>query len=496
MQEIQSVDKKYRCRLIQIYIYVMFSIYPLIYHNFYYDIVTCKYIFFLCATGILLVLLLFSIPDKYFNELNLKNMHLNSNDYFVIGFLAVNVVSVILSDNRLYAITGADGRNMGLLTVVAMCTLYFVISRNYVESSTFYYVLCVGSIGVSVLGIMNFLDIDILGFYNGLTYAQKLNYISTLGHIDVYTSYFSLSIPMLYIIYLTVHNMGLKILSFTALVINMCGLVAGQCDSGYIIMFVSCVLAVALIKGKQRFTVYLLPVMVSTVIIRVMFLINDKQTHKRELSRFAKYVYSNNVCMIIMFIFAICVIIECHITIDMSGIWKIVSAIFIAGVLSYIVAVCIFTTVLTDVHLGSMEGVLRFNDSFGSYRGYIWRLLIKDYREMNIPEKIFGIGTDTMRPYLVEKYGDRMYVVTNAYYDNAHNELIQYLITTGISGLAMYLGIIANSIKKGIEAYKIICLAAVICYVIQSFVNINQVVTTPLFFILLSCINKREDNLS
>lgn len=514
MKEIQSLDKKkYRCRLIQIYMYVMFGIYPLVYHNFYYDIVTCKYIFFLAFTGILLILLIFSMPDDFFSGLNLKNNLNNIKfrvcDYFVIGFFVSNVISVILSDNKIYALSGADGRNMGLLTVFAICVLYFVISRNYVESSEFYYVLCIGSICVSMLGIMNFLNIDILGFYKGLTYEQKLNYISTLGHIDVYTSYFSISIPILYIVYLTTHSKRLKIMSFISLVINICGLVAGQCDSGYIIMLVSFVLAIVLIKGRQRYSVYLFPIAVSAIIIKVMFFINNKQAEKRELSRFAEYVYSDYVCIFIILLFIICVLIERDKIIDMSGVWKLVLEMSISGIIIYIAAVFIFTMILKDVSLGSMEGVLRFNDSFGSYRGYIWKLLIKDYKDMNICEKIFGIGTDTMRPYLVQKYGNSMYVVTNAYYDNAHNELIQYLITTGITGLIMYIGFVVCSVKGCIKcskkcsingsincsieeknAYRIIFLAAVLCYIIQSFVNINQVVTTPLFLILLSCINK------
>lgn len=475
----------------------MFGIYPLVYHNFYYDIVTCKYVFFLAVTGVMFLLMLFSIPDNYFSELKFRSIHLSAIDYFVIGFLTANVISVILSDNKIYALTGADGRNMGLVTVVAICVLYFVISRNYVENNAFYYVLCIGSICVSVLGILNFLNIDILGFYKGLTYAQKLNYISTLGHVDVYTSYFALSLPILYIVYLTTESRRLKIISFMALVINICGLVAGQCDSGYVIMLVSFVLAIVLIKGRQRYSVYLLPLVISTIIVKVMFFINNHQAGKRDLSRFAEYMYSNYVCIVIIFIFVIFVLIEYYNDTDMSGMWKVILGMFITGIILYIAAVCIFTTMLKDVRLGSMEGVLRFNDSFGSYRGYIWKLLIKDYRHMNICEKIFGIGTDTMRPYLVQKYGNSMYVVTNAYYDNAHNELIQYLITTGITGLIMYIGVVVCSVKnnvkcniKGKNLYKIIFLAAILCYLIQSFVNINQVVTTPLFFILLSCINK------
>lgn len=503
MAETKSCGKQYRDRLVQIYVYIMFSVYPLLYHNFYYDIVTCKYICYLVITGIFLIVFLLMIPEDDGKGILFTKIHVRLCDYFVLGFLSVNVISVIISDNKLYAITGADGRNMGLLTVVVMCLLYFILSRCYVADMVFYYVLSAGSICVSVIGILNFLNIDMLGFYKGLVYEQKLNYISTLGHIDVYTSYFALTIPMLYIIYLKTDSIRLRIFSFIALVLNICGVVAGQCDSGYIILGTSFVLAIVLLKGRLRYSAYLLPIVLSTVIIKLMFYLNERAVEKRELSRFAQYAYHNKVCMAVVCIFSIAVIIECHRKADMSSIWRIVLGAAILGIVVYIGAVCVFTWILKDVPLGSMENVLRFSDRFGSYRGYIWKVLIRDYREMNLSEKLFGIGTDTLRPYLVNKYGDGMYVVTNAYYDNAHNELIQYLVTNGLIGLIMYVGIIGSSIAEGIrkfgkeiEEHRLIILSALICYVIQSFVNINQVVTTPLFFILLGCFHTDKEPMS
>ena len=152
-----------------------------------------------------------------------------------------------------------------------------------------------------------------------------------------------------------------------------------------------------------------------------------------------------------------------------------------------------FTTVFKEADLGKFETILRFSDSYGSYRGYIWKVLVKDYRDMPFINKLFGIGTDSLRPYLVAKYGDKMYRVTNAYYDNAHNECLQYLVTTGIIGLITYAGLVIASIKNALKNENSwIIPAAVLCYLAQSFVNINQVVTTPLFFIMLSLLNCRE----
>jgi O-antigen ligase len=431
---------------------------------------------------------LFSASEISFSILKLKNIKIKKRDFFVLLFLFVNIISTLLSDNSSYALVGAKGRDMGLITVALLCVLYFVISYDFTLDDKFYYVLSLGSMLVSVIGMLNFMSIDLLGFYNGLTNGQKSYYISTLGHTDIYTSYFSLTVPILYMVYLETKKRKLRFISGISLIINICGLVSGQCDSGYIILLTSFILVVVLTKGKQRLSVYLLPMVISTIGITLMFKINEKQPEQREISRFATYVYNNKMCVLLVLIFIICFIIE---KMDKTNklnikiIWKPLIVASVLAAISYIVAMIIFSTALKNVNLGSMESVLRFSDSFGSYRGYIWKVLIKDYSHMNICNKLFGIGTDTMLPYLMKKYGYSMYVVTNAYYDNAHNELLQYLITIGAVGLMAYIGVIFNSIKNGIKSGKIVILAAVICYLVQSLVNINQVVTTPLFFILL-----------
>ena len=76
-------------------------------------------------------------------------------------------------------------------------------------------------------------------------------------------------------------------------------------------------------------------------------------------------------------------------------------------------------------------------------------------------------------------------------YDNAHNELLQYLFTTGIVGLLSYLALVGSSIvymfKHAKEhAWISVCLAATVGYFAQSILNLNQPITTPLFFVFMA----------
>ena len=89
------------------------------------------------------------------------------------------------------------------------------------------------------------------------------------------------------------------------------------------------------------------------------------------------------------------------------------------------------------------------------------------------------------------RFYEEMVEVTGRTYDNTHNELLQYLLTTGLCGLVTYLGLLISSIrymlknaKKDVRVY--LCVFAVLGYFAQSIISLNQPITTPLFFIFLA----------
>lgn len=485
MEEIE-LSSKYR--FVRIYVYIMFLIYPLFFHNFYFDIATCKYIFFMVLTGILIVISMYYLPVNSLDDI--KQIKFNNIDYLVFGIMIINVVSVIFSDTPTYGIAGADGRFVGLSTVMCLGVVYFIISRTFKVTDTFYRVNAIGSFFVSTLGILNAMSIDLLGFYNGLEHFQTLFYISTLGHVDVYTSYFAITIPILFICYLNSNKTAEKTLYLVSLVQNIAAVVGGQCDSGYIVLFASFLLAVIFEKKGVKLSIYLIPIVLSSILIKVIMYVNGQVDEPRTISTITKIVYSDKILVALIIIFGISIFIN---KIDIHKYRKVFVGILIGLPIIYLTVLITFSTAARNVELGKFSSLLRFSDEYGSYRGYIWRVLVNDFKSMPLGRKLVGIGTDSLRPYLEAKYGQKMYAVTDAYYDNAHNELLQYLITTGIIGLLIYIGYIATSIKKAFANKQFILLAVVICYIMQSVVNINQVITTPLFFILLSCINQKNE---
>jgi O-antigen ligase len=84
---------------------------------------------------------------------------------------------------------------------------------------------------------------------------------------------------------------------------------------------------------------------------------------------------------------------------------------------------------------------------------------------------------------MINKYGE--------YFDSAHNEYIQYLLTIGPIGLGSYLVFLissARSLMKKVNAVPSLygVALALICYGFQASVNINLPAVTPTLWLLIS----------
>lgn len=469
----------------KVFIYAIFLAYPLVFHDYYYDIVTCKYI---CLIAMTLLLLLFTliIDGREF----LQRMHLTSSDYVVLGLFIVNILSAAGSEYRIYALNGADGRYSGLITVFLYVVIYFIISRGNIDRNSFYIVLSVGSIMVSVLGILNFADIDILGFYTGLQMEQKQFYMSTLGHVNVYSGYFALTIPVLLMNYLRAEKTGRRIFYFVSCLINIMALLCGGCESAAVIILTAGICALFCCKRlymlKWTYIIFF-----SLLLNKLIIYINNQSAEPRVLSSTVRLLGDNRVVAAVLF-FGLCLTALTYILHRRGKDRGLKYGVVFLSILIpavYLIALLYFsfTDRTTDLH--GMENFLRFSDEFGSYRGYIWKVVVREFGRLSPYHMIFGIGTDSLRPYLADRYGESMYQVTMAYYDNAHNEFLQYLITTGIAGLGMYVSFLFMQIRKAMRRADKIILCGVACYLVQSVVNLNQVVTTPLFVVMVSMLS-------
>ena len=142
---------------------------------------------------------------------------------------------------------------------------------------------------------------------------------------------------------------------------------------------------------------------------------------------------------------------------------------------------------IREVMHGNMQ------DTFGSYRGHIWKNAIRAYP--NYP--LIGSGPDTFY-HAFPPEAHLVYGGVN--YDKAHNEYLQILICQGLLGLLCYLLFLVTASLKAIpKAFRnplvMAVLAAFIGYCVQAFFNISLPIASQMMWIFVGMLaNKRFRN--
>ena len=94
---------------------IIISILPLVFHDYYFDILDTKYYFY-CSTVICMaaVMLLLTLIVLWLNKGTIViTPKLRKSDWAMISFLFSVVLSCVLSDYRFEAFWGTEGRFMG-----------------------------------------------------------------------------------------------------------------------------------------------------------------------------------------------------------------------------------------------------------------------------------------------------------------------------------------------------------------------------------------------
>lgn len=153
--------------------------------------------------------------------------------------------------------------------------------------------------------------------------------------------------------------------------------------------------------------------------------------------------------------------------------------------------------VLYDANFGpnpekysSVSQYLIFNDNWGTNRGYCWRIGWESYMRLPLIHKLFGFGPDTFG-ILTWPFRQESLDIYGVYFESAHNEYFQYLVTMGPFATIAYILFLISSCARMMRFVKkqpwiLAPLGATVCYGAQAFVNINLPIATPVMWALLA----------
>ncbi len=473
--------------------FTILCVYPLFILNGYHNITAAKQIFFSLSAAIFSFLCLFFHYLTCSNEKLTTVPKLSPADISMLLFLFVAIFSCISSEWKLAALSGVSARKVGFITTAAMVMGYFVISKFYRIRRIEFFLLGLVVVFMCVFSIAQYVGFDPLGFLSTVAQKFKRIFIGFSGNVNMYAALLTLFIPLFMTLFCFEEKISLSIAWFIFALTAMCGMLASNSDGAIVGIGVAfAVLLGVCFKSKKalvRCFIMFDALFLSFLIFKILRIIFESKAREANVS----YLVLLNPKLFVpgLVFFTLLAVAAGLINISEENLLKI-RKIYVIGVLCVAAlaafAFFYFSVINKDVEIGKIAKYFRFNDNWGSKRGYAWKKAIRLYRQAPLTKKLIGYGEDTVALAFYSTYGKKTFNDIGLIFDNVHNYFLQFLITMGAWGLVTYTASLVYSLKSSFResSYIKIAVAVAICaYIAQSTVNITQPISTPMFFIFL-----------
>ena len=507
VMEHSGEKKNWNSWIAAVHVAAVFLVLPLIYRDYYYDILEVKYYFYcgcviVMAAVILGYLLLAVRPKKALAEMREKSwkQRFDITDTAVLVFGVVAAISTVLSPFKWEAFWGNEGRFTGLFLLSLYVVAYFCISRCLRFKQVFLNIMLFSGVWVCLFGITDFFDMDLLGFKAGISEQQYDIFTSFIGNINTYTALVAVYMGVAATLFATTRNRLEMAAYYVCVCIYFFAMITGVSDNAYLaIMALFGFLPLHLFGSRRGLRRYVILLATFFTVVQVIGFISVAYADQvmpikglfTYLASFSKLPLINVVLWGVAVILCVVDYVQKKQDAQLKPLarylwWALI-----------VVVVCAVLYLLYDVNVagnvdryGSLKKYLLLDDEWGTHRGYIWRLAVENYVQLPILQKIFGYGPDT---FGLLTYFNNLKEMTGRYgelFDSVHNEYLQYFVTIGPIGLAAYLVILGSAFKRFIEKGRenpvlIAILFGVLCYSVQALVNINQPIAMPIMWTLL-----------
>ena len=505
--------------IISLCILMLMIIFPLIYDDAYANIMDVKYVSYYIPVIMMLGLLLIAavimaIMDKkkyegrYTKKVlsgllpkNWKKTLLVSDAAVLVFCLAVGI-STFHSEYFFESFWGNEGRYSGMFLMTLYVAAYLVISRFWKLREWYLEVFLVTGLIMCIFGITDYFRMDILHFRGPYTDPSESDiFTSTIGNINSFTAYVGMVMGFSGAMFITEEKGRRMIWHYICLVISFFAIIMGCSDNAYLSMgALFGLLPFVVFKNRECVKRYF--IMLASFFTVLFCIDRINQIYGDAVigldSLFNVIAGLGILPFVVIFFWVLAVLFwKYDEACTRKGIHTGNRFLYAWGIFAALVLLAV-GAVLWDANLGGHEerygaarNYLVFSRHWGTNRGYIWGASLKLFSEFSWMGKLFGYGPDTFGILTMNEIPFEMIHVTGQFYDSAHNEYIQYLVTIGIVGLCSYLVFLGSVFwymwrnwKK--NPYIIGTFAAVLCYAFQAAININLPIVAPMMWLLLS----------
>ena len=499
------------------YFIVMAGIYPFYVPGGYMRIGEIKFQFFrnvsLVTLGVVAVVIFLSAAIRRDREWVVRNYRrMSVTDWFAYGYFVTVMLSYLCSPYKGNALWGVEGWRVGVVTQMIFILIYFLFSRYFNCNLGWIGLWLLAAAAVFLLGICNRYSL-----YPIAMEGQTETFISTLGNINWFCGYWSVTAPVGIMLYWCCDRMWVRIAAGIYSVIAMLSGVTQGSESAYLVfaavLFMLLILSVYNRMRLYRFLELLMMFAGSCLLAKWMmhipgltwnYIMSEADT---SLGAAAALLYGNAAVWLFLITFVCCIILRmaehCSLLHTEDRMKKrspfngmviaaIVVTVYAAALLFLKGSGALYTREPSDTVGGDRYKIV-FEESWGHGRGAAWNCGINAYYSMSALHKIVGIGPDCFADYVYEvpELADRLAnQFANQRLTNAHNEQITMLVNTGALGLLCYVGFFLTAFvrcvrRAGKQPMLYLCAAGILGYAIHNLVSFQQVLNAPFVFITL-----------
>ena len=495
----------------------MFIILPLIMTYGYSNITITKFI----TMGLVVITGFYSfITLWYVNWVkNGKKNFLNKlcvTDYLVIAFLVVNIITCLLSVNPGYSFIAQNDKKTGLFFVILLFFVYVTIRFEYWHDNEItIWRKCVPAAGLILVisfALFQFMGLDIGLLLGRLMKEERNNFLSTFGNTAVFGKFICIiGIVSAYEFLGEFSSKIEQVILTVSMILLPMGIMASNTDATFLGFLIGAYLLLCVSVREGKLIRYIKCISLQLVGILLFDIIYTLSPGKRVISNIGRTLVNlwpvEIIILVLLLIMILLVLKTDKASSGMSSKKKkaerlrrkishlmiyfaVIVSIIAVGLLVY------FSTAGCNVNLGYMERYLRFNDSWGTERGYVWKWIVEIYSEASFKDKLLGFGQGMVPVVLMQNFENTMKSQLGYLFDNAHNVYLHQMISIGLVGLLAYLSVIISSIVSGMRSNKTYGYTiALIAVIVMDVVSIYEPITTPyvwtLIGIIISISNKR-----
>ena len=478
------------------------GLFPLIYHDNYIDIQTSKAWAFRVAAGSFLI---FGISVYFFSVIRNKEKYsrkIHLEDCFLVLFMVGITISAIFSRWPAYSFNGNMGRNVGTLDFLLLGGVFLLAMNRYHISKYILYIISFFSGLEFLVIILNFWGFDPLKMYENLIPEQYHIFIGTIGNINAASGFLCIVVSAYVAIFAISGGRYTKILYGLLALLGLYAGFASSCDSFLIGCSSTIILIVVysflLKKGIRILADGLLLFSIAAVLMRISLILAHRSSFSSPfISKYEKDSFLADFINSSVLLVCLCIAIVMRIMASLvsSDIQNYILRILFCSIPVMVcagIALFLFVNMKPEtIHVQTFDFLNRLviDDEFGSGRGYIWRRSLDMWNSYPFFRKMIGCGTDCFYLQMVPEYGQEMMGLFDEVFVDAHSELLQLLVTTGLIGIVGYygfwFGLLFRAIKRVKETpYIFVGIVSIGAYMAQAMINNIVPACIPLAFVV------------